>query len=90
MFPTRVDAGYRAVGHPDQRAATRLLMLNYLQRLILNYGFLTRSRTADSFTSFKTPVETSTTPCTVTAGFQKAVDCDVIIAKESNIVKGKF
>ena len=43
-----------------RQAALRLLMQNYLLRLYLNLR-LSRSP-ADSFSSFKTPVETSTSP----------------------------
>ena len=40
-------------------------MLNFLQRLYLSLPF--NALHADSFTSCKTPVETSTSPCTVMA-----------------------
>ena len=52
--------GSQSVGALSQTAAIRQRLLNYLQRLFLDLRF--DASPADSFSSFKAPVETFTTP----------------------------
>ena len=57
------DAGYREYGYnrADEQQLRLLLQLYCCQRLNLISGFIV-VRTTDGFLSFKTPVETSTSP----------------------------
>ena len=61
----KIDARFLMCECIKADSSIKLRMLNYLQRLILILPF--NAPHADSFTSFMTPVETSTTPYWITA-----------------------